>query len=145
MSNVKAIIKLATGNVGFYDNLTKIHLTIASPIAKVFEGMNTTNLKNGVRCKTIEVLEGSLYDVIIDEPKEEEEEIPAIKVEELPKLEEVEEEKKEPVVEEETREDVPTTLEEPIVEEQVEPKKSSRKRSSKKATKEEQSSTEESK
>ena len=137
MSNVKAIIKLATGNVGFYDNLTRIHLTIASPIAKVLKGMNTTNLENGVRCKTIEVIEGSLYDAI-DVPEEEIKPVPP--VEEPPKKEESTEE--EPVVKEEVEESV---TEEPKKEEEVtEPKKTTRKRSSKKS-KEEQSSTEESK
>lgn len=137
MSNVKAIIKLATGNVGFYDNLTRIHLTIASPIAKVLKGMNTTNLENGVRCKTIEVIEGSLYDAI-DVPEEEVKPIPP--VEEPPKKEESTEE--EPVVKEEVEESV---TEQPEKEEEVtEPKKTTRKRSSKKS-KEEQSSTEESK
>ncbi len=137
MSNVKAIIKLATGNVGFYDNLTRIHLTIASPIAKVLKGMNTTNLENGVRCKTIEVIEGSLYDAI-DIPEEEIKPVPP--VEESPKKEEPTEE--EPVVKEEVEESV---TEQPEKEEEVtEPKKTTRKRSSKKL-KEEQSSTEESK
>lgn len=137
MNNVKAIIKLATGNVGFYDNLTRIHLTIASPIAKVLKGMNTTNLENGVRCKTIEVIEGSLYDAI-DVPEEEVKPVPP--VEEPPKKEEHTEE--EPVVKEEVEESV---TEQPEKEEEVtEPKKTTRKRSSKKS-KEEQSSTEESK
>lgn len=138
MSNVKAIIKLATGNVGFYDNLTRIHLTIASPIAKVLKGMNTTNLENGVRCKTIEVIEGSLYDAI-DVPEEEVKPVPP--VEEPPKKEE-ESIEKEPVVKEEVEESV--TEESKKEEEVTEPKKTTRKRSSKK-TKEEQSSTEESK
>lgn len=142
MSNVKAIIKLATGNVGFYDNLTRIHLTIASPTAKVLKGMNVTNLENGVRCKTIEVLEGSLYDEpIVEEPSVEEEPPVIVQPEPEPELEEKEEE----VVE-----DTPTTLEEPVIEtlakeEVVEPKKSTRKRSSKKATKETSSTEEESK
>lgn len=143
MNNVKAIIKLATGNVGFYDNLTRIHLTIASPIAKVLKGMNTTNLENGVRCKTIEVIEGSLYDAI-DVPEEEVKPVPPVeeppKKEELPEKEESTEE--EPVVKEEVEESV---TEQPEKEEEAtEPKKATRKRSSKKS-KEEQSSTEESK
>lgn len=80
MSKRIATIKLAPGNVGFFDELTRIHLTLSSPMAEVFEGMNTTNLKKGVRYKTIEVIDGSLV-VTIDEDSEIDSKIANIKKE----------------------------------------------------------------
>ena len=96
MNKVKAIIKLADGNVGFYDNLTQIHLTILSPLGRVYEGMNTTNLQRGVVCNTIEVLEGSLTSDIVEE-----EPMVSVPMEELTPAEKVEEEKVPEVVEQE--------------------------------------------
>lgn len=141
MSKVKAIIKLANGNVGFYDNLTQIHLTILSPIANVYEGMNVTNLQRGVSCKTIEVLEGSLYTSepeIIEPPIKEDapmeevtppkEEVESSPMEELTPAEEVEKESTE-------------TEEKPEQEVKETKTKTTKKRTSKKTT----SSTEESK
>ena len=118
MNKVKAIIKLADGNVGFYDNLTQIHLTILSPLGKVYEGMNTTNLQRGVVCNTIEVLEGSLTSDIVEEEK-------------VPEVVEPEPEKEEIATEEKAEES----------EEEVKETKTRKKRTSKKTT----SSTEESK
>lgn len=60
MRTVLAKVRLATGNVGWYDPLTNIHLTIQSPEAFVYEGQNTSNLKKGVMYKTITVIGGSL-------------------------------------------------------------------------------------
>lgn len=60
MRSVLAKIRLATGNVGWYDPLTNIHLTIQRPEALVYEGQNTSNLKQGVMYKTITVVDGSL-------------------------------------------------------------------------------------
>lgn len=128
--NKKATIRLGRGNVGFYDELTRIHLTIASPFADVYEGMNTTNLERGVRYNTIEVVEGSLS---VESPMEEghKEDVVAP---------ETEHKEDTPPVQEETQpqEDngqVPETLEEPIVkeesEEEVVEEKKTRKRSAK--------------
>lgn len=60
MRSVLAKVRLTTGNVGWYDPLTNIHLTIQKPEAYVYEGMNTKNLAQGVRYKTITVVDGSL-------------------------------------------------------------------------------------
>lgn len=138
MNKVKAIIKLADGNVGFYDNLTQIHLTILSPLGRVYEGMNTTNLQRGVACNTIEVLEGSLTsDIVEEEPVVSipmEELTPAEKVEEVPEV--VEPEKKEEGATEEVTEEKAEESEEEVKE-----TKTRKRRTSKKTT----SSTEESK
>lgn len=55
-----AIIRLAAGNVGWYDRLTSIHLTISNPTAEVELGMNLTNIKKAVKCKTVNILRGDL-------------------------------------------------------------------------------------
>lgn len=143
MNKVKAIIKLADGNVGFYDNLTQIHLTILSPLGRVYEGMNTTNLQRGVVCNTIEVLEGSLTsDIVEEEPMVSvpmEELTPAEKVEEkVPEVVEPEK-KEEDTTEEVTEEKAEEKAEES--EEEVKETKTRKRRTSKKTT----SSTEESK
>ena len=55
-----AIIRLAPGEVGFYDDLTAIHLTRAKPERAIFAGMNTKNLRKGVRYGRILLVSGSL-------------------------------------------------------------------------------------
>ena len=140
MNKVKAIIKLADGNVGFYDNLTQIHLTILSPLGRVYEGMNTTNLQRGVACNTIEVLEGSLTSTPVEEKP-----VVSTPMEELTPAEKVEEEKVPEVVEPEKKEEDTTeeVTEEKAEEseEEVKETKTRKRRTSKKTT----SSTEESK
>ena len=137
MNKVKAIIKLADGNVGFYDNLTQIHLTILSPLGRVYEGMNTTNLQRGVACNTIEVLEGSLTSTPVEEKH-----VVSTPMEELTPAEKVEEEKVPEVVEPEPeKEEIATEEKAEESEEEVKETKTRKKRTSKKTT----SSTEESK
>lgn len=139
MNKVKAIIKLADGNVGFYDNLTQIHLTILSPLGRVYEGMNTTNLQRGVVCNTIEVLEGSLTSDIVEE-----EPMVSVPMEELTPAEKVEEKVPEVVEPEKKEEDTTEEVTEEKAEEseeEVKETKTRKRRTSKKTT----SSTEESK
>lgn len=112
MRTVLAKVRLATGNVGWYDPLTNIHLTIQSPEAFVYEGQNTSNLKKGVMYKTITVIGGSLSEpsntvtptkvkTIVEQPT-------SVKKEEPVKVEEPKEEKvEEAVVEQEVVEEKP--------------------------------------
>lgn len=58
--NVIAIIKLAPGNVGWYDRLTSIHLTVSNPTAEVKAGMNLLNIKKAIKYRTISVINGNL-------------------------------------------------------------------------------------
>lgn len=66
-----AEIKLSPGQVGFYDELTNIHLTIASPFGQVYRGMNTSRIKASVASKKLILLSGtlSLDEVIANEAK----------------------------------------------------------------------------
>lgn len=57
-----AVVKLAPGNIGWYDSLTGIHLTISRPKAAVYSGSNTTNLTKGLREREIELVTGSLIE-----------------------------------------------------------------------------------
>lgn len=52
-------VRLAPGQVGFYDEHTRIHLTIANPEKPVFSNMNTSILKTAVRSGRL-LLVGSL-------------------------------------------------------------------------------------
>lgn len=58
--SVIGIVRLAPGQVGYFDDLTRIHLTIASPEKPVISGMNTNNLKRAVKSGRILLSSGSL-------------------------------------------------------------------------------------
>lgn len=60
MKNIIAYVRLAPGQVGFYDELTRIHLTISNPQAAILAGMNTTNIKRSVRSGRLILVSGSL-------------------------------------------------------------------------------------
>ena len=57
-----AVVKLAPGNIGWYDALTGIHLTLARSTASVYSGSNTTNLTKALRERVIELVTGSLIE-----------------------------------------------------------------------------------
>ena len=128
MSRVIATIRLAMGRVAYYDELTRIHLTIDNPIQEIYEGMNLTNIRKGVKNKSLTLLSGSLdvknednknnfipVDNIKSAINKEEKKVKEVKENKETKLEE--EKSKEVIVEEEK-------ISEPIVEEKVEEIKS---------------------
>lgn len=55
-----AVVRLAPGQVGFYDDLTRIHLTIAKPVEAVYSHMNTEKLKRAVAYRRIILVSGTL-------------------------------------------------------------------------------------
>ena len=57
-----AVVKLAPGNIGWYDALTGIHLTLDRSKANVYSGSNTTNLIKALRERVIELVNGSLIE-----------------------------------------------------------------------------------
>mgnify|MGYP000885235523 CR=1 FL=1 len=59
MENI-ALIRLAPGRVGFYDPLSRIHLTIGSPNAYVPSGTNCANLRRNVKNGVISLVDGTL-------------------------------------------------------------------------------------
>ena len=122
MSRVIATIRLAMGRVAYYDELTRIHLTIDNPIQEIYEGMNLTNIRKGVKNKSLTLLSGSL-DVKNEDDKNNFIPVDNIKsainkeekkVKEVKENKDTEEEKpKEVIVEEDKNQ-------EPIIEEKVE-------------------------
>lgn len=125
---VIARVRLAPSEVGYYDDLSRIHLTITSPEADVLSGMNCSHLKRGVANGTLRLVHGSFC---MPEPEKKKVITPVIKEEPKPAAEEVltdepetEETKESAVVEvSETVEEVPKrrsrkqkTVAEPVTE-----------------------------
>jgi len=54
------IVRLARGEVAFYDPATKIHLTIGSPTATVGKGQNLAGIRRSVRSRRLTLVAGSL-------------------------------------------------------------------------------------
>lgn len=144
MSQVIGRVRLSKGRVGYFDELTRIHLTISKPEASVIAGMNTANLKRAVRGGVLRLVAGSLEleqnKVVKDiHAKEETKAAPeavveTVVVEEAPVEAAKEEPKGEPAAEE-AKEEVPAeTANEEAVEEEAkaETKTASRKGKSKK-------------
>lgn len=55
-----ATIKLAPGQVGFYDPLSRIHLTLGNPTATVYSGTNCAALRRNVKAGILRILDGTL-------------------------------------------------------------------------------------
>lgn len=114
MKKIIAKIGLAQGQVGFYDQLTNIHLTMTSPFANIYQGMNTSRIKASIASKRLNLISGSLDPEEIEQSEVKEVE-PKVKV----KTDVVEPKVEEPA--------------EPVVEEvKAEPKKTAKKKSTKK-------------
>lgn len=58
---MNTIVKLAPGNIGWFDPLTSIHLTLSKTEAIVKPGMNTTNIKEGLSQGRIILKQGTLH------------------------------------------------------------------------------------
>ena len=58
--NTIAVIQLAPGEVGYYDELSRIHLTIGHPTEAVEVGTNCTQLRHSVRSGRLRLVSGSL-------------------------------------------------------------------------------------
>ena len=116
--SVIAEIKLAPGEVGYYDDYSRIHLTAGNPTALIYAGVNCTQIKRSIKSGRLILLRGGF-----DTPQE----IPAnpkavapktevtVKKEEVKKV--VKEEKKietEPVKVEEVVKPVEVKVEEPV-------------------------------
>ena len=146
-NKIIAKIKLNPGNGGYFDPISRIHLTHGNPFADVLAGTNTTGLKKAVWNRRISLVSGSLgpieppfklvkdasgrmvlvpnntenkkQEVKIEKQKKEEPKVEEPKVEKIKEeiVEEVKEEKVEEPVVEETKEEVVEETTEEIVEE----------------------------
>ena len=66
MAKPIAKIRLAQGNVGFYDSLTSIRLTKAAPEAIVYSESNVANIKKAIKEGKVVLKEGSLSSLQIE-------------------------------------------------------------------------------
>lgn len=142
MAQVIGIVKLAPGEVGFYDELSKIHLTMSRPKANVYDYMNTAKLVRAVRGKVLMLVAGSLNATrSINEETPVAKEVKAkvaapdaaeVKMEEKPQAvvltEVVEPEAEQPLVEEAPAEEIAETVQEEVVEIEQPKKRSTRKK-----------------
>ena len=118
MRKIIAKVCLAQGQVGFFDPLTNIHLTMTKPTAEIYQGMNTSRIKASIASKRLKLISGSLN------PQEDIENKNDMAVSETPT-----EVKIETVVEPEVKaEQVAESVEAPAEEVKAEPKKSSKKK-----------------
>lgn len=60
MTEIMATVKLARGQIAFFDDLTRIHLTVSHNIAPVYAGMNTSRLRTALTSGRIELASGTL-------------------------------------------------------------------------------------
>ena len=58
--DIIAEIRLSNGEVGWYDEYTRIYLTIMNPTAYVYAGMNLTQIKRSLASGRIRLVKGSL-------------------------------------------------------------------------------------
>lgn len=58
-NNIIATIRLAPGHVGYYDEYSRIHLTLGSPRANVYSGTNCGGLRRSVKNGVILLESGS--------------------------------------------------------------------------------------
>ena len=60
MANVIAEIRLAPGEVGYYDDYSRIYLTTSRPTAQIYAGTNTTQIRRSIRSGRLILISGSL-------------------------------------------------------------------------------------
>lgn len=114
MSNtIIAQVKLASGEVGYYDDYSRLYLTISNPIGVIYSGMNLTQIKHSVKSGRLKLISGSLYGEATKPVKVE----TPVKTEPVKPVEEPK--KEEPVVEEVKPAEEEEVKPIPVVEEEV--------------------------
>lgn len=110
-----AEVKLSPGEVGYYDDYSRIHLTQKNPVATIKAGTNCTQLKRSVKSGRLLLIRGS-FDAPINENKVVEEKAAEQLVEKVVKQEE--QPKQEMVVEEVVEQEEIAAEEQQVVKEQ---------------------------
>ena len=67
MRKIIAKIGLTRGQVGFYDPLTNIHLTITKPFADIYQGMNTSRIRASIKSGRLKLVSGCLDPIELKE------------------------------------------------------------------------------
>lgn len=114
-----AEIRLAPGEVGYYDDYSRIYLSTTKPTAKIYAGTNTSQILKSIRSGRLRLVSGSLFKPVEAPVKKAAPAKPEVKEkapepEKAPVTENVAEEA--PIVEKAQEEIV---IAEPIVEEQA--------------------------
>lgn len=91
MATVIAEIRLAPGEVGYYDDYSRIYLSSARPTAKIYSDTNTVQIRRSIRSGRLRIVSGSLNAVPPQDP--------VIKAETRTVKKEVKPEKQEPAPE----------------------------------------------
>ena len=60
MATVIAEIRLAPGEVGYYDDYSRIYLNSAKPTAKIYSDTNTVQIRRSIRSGRLRLISGSL-------------------------------------------------------------------------------------
>jgi len=61
MREIIAEIRLAPGEVGYYDDYSRVYLSTTHPTAKIYAGMNTTQIRKSIRSGRLRLISGSLF------------------------------------------------------------------------------------
>lgn len=60
MENIIAKVRIAPGEIGYYDEVSGVHLNQSNPVAEIKAGTNCSVLRRSVKCRRLILLEGSL-------------------------------------------------------------------------------------
>ena len=63
MAKAIAVVKLAPGVIGYYDELSGLYLNMISPIGEVYDDMNYSKIKRAIMDRTLELVAGTLVPV----------------------------------------------------------------------------------
>lgn len=63
MQTAIAIVKLAPGQVGYYDELSRVHLTMSRPKTTIYDYMNTSAILRSIKNRTLILESGTLNPV----------------------------------------------------------------------------------
>lgn len=70
MAKVIAVVRLAPGQVAFFDEKTSLHLTMSNPIGNVLDYFETTRIRRAVNNKILNLVQGSFDVENVAVPKE---------------------------------------------------------------------------
>jgi len=60
LENIIAKVRIAPGEIGYYDEVSGVHLNQSNPVAEIKAGTNCSVLRRSVKCRRLILLEGSL-------------------------------------------------------------------------------------
>lgn len=61
-----AKIRLASGEVGYYDDYSRIYLSVANPEAYIYPGTNLFQIKRSIKSGRLRLIEGSLSEPVVE-------------------------------------------------------------------------------